>query len=110
MLTTFVLGLALLLHAASAVTQPWVGDVFSPGERVSYAHPYGRLPDGDYSVTLADEAGRESSTPGTVSHHDLSFACPALHAGFYEIAEVRSVRSGRVYWGHINGAQGFYIQ
>lgn len=109
MFATLVFAIALMAPALD-VPRPWVGDAFLPGETVSYAHPFHHLKDGHYAVTVVDELGKETTVPGTVLNGDLEFACPRLKYGFYEIAEVQDERTGKEYFGKINGSQGFYIQ
>jgi hypothetical protein len=111
MLACLALGFVLLFHGLNATSPSrWIGDVFAPGDTVSYSLPHARLQAGAYVVTLADEAGKETEIEGEVDHGDLSFACPALPNGFYEIASARSMRNGKMHFGLIDGSQGFYIE
>ena len=109
MLGHLLLAFALLLPAAE-VSRPWIGNAYRPGETVSYAHPFHHLKDDVYTVTLVDELGRETDIVGMAEKGDLWFLCPDLKPGFYEIAGAMDRRTGKVYIGHINGQQGFYIQ
>jgi hypothetical protein len=111
MLASLALGFVMLFHGLNATSPSrWVGDVFAPGDTVSYSYPHRHMTDGEYAVTLTDESGKEANVAADVKHGDLSFSCPELKDGFYEIAAAQNRRTGKLYFGQVDGSQGFYIE
>jgi len=84
------------------------GFSFVPGESIAYEFP--TLPSGEYVLTIVDDANRETPVPASLSHGDLSFICPSLPHGFYQIEQLQNVKTHRVYYVHVDGSRGFDIQ
>jgi hypothetical protein len=81
---------------------------FAPGDSISYSFP--KLPAGDYLVTLTDDVNNETIVPASLKSGALTFSCPSLAHGFYQIDELQNTRTHKTYYVTVDGTRGFEVR